>query len=87
MEKDVKKDVKDIKKKPVPGATQKKRASFPEYIRGVRTEIRKVVWPTRRELGAFTGVVILACTFFSVFFGAIDFAVIQGLQIVLGISM
>ena len=84
MEKDEKKDV---KKKPAPAVPQKKRTSLPEYLRGVRTEIKKVVWPTRREMIAFTGVVLLVCTFFSIFFGAVDYGVILGLQAVLGITL
>jgi preprotein translocase subunit SecE len=77
---------KDIKKKPVPVAP-KKRPSIGEYMRGVRTEIKKVVWPTRKELGSFTAVVILACTFFAIFFALADYAVITALRVVLGITL
>ena len=81
------KDSKETKKKPAPAASQKKRVSPGEYFRGVRTEIKKVVWPTRKEMGTFTAVVILVCTFFAIFFGAVDFAVINGLRLVLGITL
>ena len=76
---------KDKKKRPVP--VKKDRPSAAEYIRGVRTEIKKVVWPTRKELTSFTIVVVLACTFFALLFSAVDSAVLAALQAVLGISM
>jgi len=82
MEKD--KD-KDKKKKPV-AAPKRKRVSFAEYFRGIKTETKKVVWPTRKELGAFTVVVVLTCTFFALGFWAVDSAVLAALQAVLGIT-
>ena len=75
---------KDLKKKPAP---KRERTSAGEYFRGVRTEIKKVVWPTRKELGSFTVVVILACTFFSLLFAAVDYSVLAGLRVVLGITL
>ena len=36
---------------------RKKRGSFKEYFKGVRLEMKKVVWPTKNELASFTGVV------------------------------
>jgi len=77
------KDTKDVKKKPKP---KRERVSFGEYLGGVKTEIKKVVWPTRKELGSFTAVVIIACTFFSLLFAAADYSVLAALRIVLGIS-
>ena len=75
---------KDVKKKPAP---KRERVSFGEYLRGVRTEIKKVVWPTRKELGSFTAVVIIACTFFSLLFAAVDYSVLAALKVVLGITL
>ena len=54
---------KEIKKKPA-APPKKKRVSMGEYFRGIKTETKKVVWPTRKELGAFTAVVVLTCVFF-----------------------
>ncbi|MCL1981684.1 MAG: preprotein translocase subunit SecE [Clostridiales bacterium] len=89
MEKDAKdaKEAKDAKKKQIAQAAQKKRTTPGEYMRGVRTEMKKVVWPTRKEIGSFTAVVVLACTFFAIFFGAVDFGVIKALNVALGISL
>jgi len=79
--KDVK-DTKDVKKKPV---QKREKVSIGEYFSGVKTEFKKVVWPTRKELGSFTAVVIIACTFFSLMFAAVDWSVVTALQGILGI--
>ena len=43
--------------KKVPAAPKKKRGSIGEYFRGIKTEMKKLVWPTKKELGSFTAVV------------------------------
>lgn len=73
------------KKKPV--RPKKERTSIKEYLKGVRTEIKKVVWPTRKELGAFTIVVILTCGFFALAFWGLDTGVLAMLKGILGITM
>jgi len=75
---------KDVKKKPAP---KREKVSFSEYLSGVKTEIKKVVWPTRKELGAFTTVVVIACTFFALLFAAVDYSVLAALRVVLGIEL
>lgn len=65
-------------------AASKKNTSAKEYFKGVRTELSKVVWPTRKELGTFTGVVITACGFFALAFWAIDSAVLAALRAIIG---
>jgi preprotein translocase subunit SecE len=45
--------------KSVPKAPRKKRTSPALFIRQILAELRKVVWPTRSELGTYTGVVII----------------------------
>lgn len=77
----------DTTKKKVPAAPRKQRQSLREYFRGIRTEMKKVVWPTRKELGSFTAVVIITCIFFAVAFWGIDSAVLAILKGILGISM
>ena len=73
------------KKKPV--RQKKERASIREYFRGIRTEVKKVVWPTRKELSAYTVVVVLTCSFFALAFWAIDSGVLAMLKGILGITM
>jgi len=84
MDKLQNRDIEVKKKKPAP---KREHVSFSEYMRGVRTEMKKVVWPTRRELGSFTVVVMLACTFFALFFSGVDYVVFAALKAVLGITL
>ncbi len=73
--------------KKVPAAPKKEKVSFGEYLKGVRLEMRKVVWPTKKELVNFTVVVLAVCAFFAVGFWAIDTGVLAGLRSVLGITL
>ena len=62
--------------KKVPAAPKKKRGSIGEYFRGIKTEMKKVVWPTKKELGSFTAVVLITCGFFALAFWGVDSAVL-----------
>ena len=66
---------------------KRKRGSLKEYFKGVRLEMKKVVWPTKSELWSYTGVVVAACVFFAVAFWAIDSGVLAALKGLLGITM
>ena len=44
------------------------------FFREVRVEMKKVTWPTRKELIKSTGVVILAVVIAAVFIGVFDYA-------------
>ena len=80
-----KKAEKDKKKKRT--RPNRPRVSAREYFRGIKTEMKKVVWPTKKELVSFTTVVIIACTFFALLFAAVDSSFLAALRVVLGISM
>ena len=43
-----------------------------EYLRGVREELRKAVWPTRPELIRLTQVVLAVIAIVAVYVGALD---------------
>ena len=43
-----------------------------EYLRGVREELRKAVWPTRAELIRLTQVVLAVIAVVAVYVGALD---------------
>lgn len=46
--------------RPAPAAkTREERPSIPEYVGQVRSELRKVAWPTRGEVQNYTIVVII----------------------------
>ncbi len=65
----------------------KKKNKIVEYFKGVRTELRKVVWPTRKETLRYTGIVVAVCLFFALFFWLIDTGILALLQAVLNITM
>ena len=66
---------------------KKKRASFGEYFKGVRTEMKKVVWPTRKELVSYTAVVVMTCAVFALGFWLVDTGVLVALREILGVTL
>jgi preprotein translocase subunit SecE len=44
-----------------------------EFIAGAKAELKKVAWPSRKELYDSTRVVIIASLILAVFIGAIDY--------------
>jgi preprotein translocase subunit SecE len=64
-----------------------KSGGFFAYLRGVRQELKKVVWPTRSELINNTIVVFAVCAFFALAFWLIDTGLLAVLKQVLGITL
>ena len=62
--------------------TKKKRGGIKEYFKGVKLEMKKVVWPTKKELGSFTTVVLITCVAFALVFWAIDTGVLAAIKAV-----
>ncbi|MCF0140632.1 MAG: preprotein translocase subunit SecE [Mogibacterium sp.] len=58
-----------------------------EYLKGVRQEMIKVVWPTKEELASSTVVVLITCAFFALAFWVIDSAFLAALKGILGITL
>ncbi len=54
-----------------------------KFIQQVRSEIAKVVWPTRREVVLTTVMVLIFATLMSVFFSLVDILIRTGLQAIL----
>jgi len=54
-----------------------------EQVREVRSELRKVVWPTRDEAIRLTGVVIGVCVAVGLFLGAVDFIFAEMFRLIL----
>jgi preprotein translocase subunit SecE len=50
------------------------------YIKSVRTEMSKVIWPTKQEVVTYTGVTVVTCAVFAVAFWAIDSGWLAGLK-------
>lgn len=44
-----------------------------QFLKDVRVELAKVVWPTRREALKVTGIVILFSLLVALFLGAVDY--------------
>lgn len=55
-------------------------AGMKEYFKGVRLEMKKVVWPTKKELGSFTVVVLATCVAFALAFWAVDSGVLAAIR-------
>ena len=66
---------------------QQKKNRISEYFKGVRTEMKKVVWPTKNELSRFTVVVLAVCAFFALFFWLLDTGILAIMEQVLNITM
>ena len=58
-----------------------------EFFKGVKTEMKKVVWPTKKELVSYTVVVIMTCAVFALGFWLIDTGVLAALREVLGVTL
>lgn len=55
-----------------------------QYVQQVRSEVAKVVWPTRREVMLTTIMVFIMAALTAVFFAIIDIIIRFGLTSVLG---
>lgn len=66
---------------------KKKRSGIREYFRGIRIEMKKVVWPSKSELVSYTWVVVLTCAVLALGFWAIDSGCALALQKLLGIDV
>lgn len=51
-----------------------------EYFRGVKVEMKKVVWPTRKELCSYTVIVVSTCAAFALVFWGVDSGVLAGIK-------
>lgn len=67
--------------------TNNKEKGFFSFLRGVRQELKKVVWPTREELTTDTIVVIACVVFFAVAFWLIDTGFLAALKGILGVTL
>lgn len=54
------------------------------FLRNVIVEMKRVSWPTRKELTRYTWVVLGTVAFMAVFFAAVDFGISELVRILLG---
>jgi preprotein translocase subunit SecE len=66
---------------------QGKKGGLIAYLKGVRQEFKKVVWPTREELTTDTIVVFACVIFFAVAFWLVDTGFLAALKGILGITL
>ena len=57
-----------------------------QFLQQVRTEVAKVVWPTRREVMLTTVMVFIMAALTSVFFFLVDVIIKTGLHAILGMA-
>ena len=62
-------------------------AKKPSFWKGVRTEVKKVVWPTKKELKNYTMVVVLVCCAFALGFWVLDTVFLKLLEMVIGVTL
>ena len=55
-----------------------------QFLQQVRTEVSKVVWPTRREVVLTTIMVFIMAALTSVFFSLVDLGIQAGLTAIIG---
>jgi preprotein translocase subunit SecE len=56
------------------------------FLRDVRSEMRKVVWPARAEVQSTTGVVIITVFIFAAYFWLVDNIIGRAVEAVLGVA-
>jgi preprotein translocase subunit SecE len=74
---------KDVPKKTVNKAAKSKRKiSMKKFFRETVSEMKKVTWPTRKELTNYTVVVVVVIVIFAIIIGAIDMGLTQLLNLI-----
>jgi preprotein translocase subunit SecE len=61
-----------------PGGEKKKRTPPRQFLREVRTELKKVAWPTRGEVTTYTVVVLVSVTFVTLLVFGLDYLFARG---------
>jgi preprotein translocase subunit SecE len=59
-------------------------ARFMRYLREVVAELRKVIWPSRKDLVAYTAVVLVFVSFMVALVALLDFVFAKGIFAVFG---
>ena len=81
---DVTKSAKDKAKKQV--ATQKKKGGLRRWFKELRSEMKKVVWPTKKKVINNTGIVLGLMTITGLFLFAVDSGLYYAIQQILKIG-
>jgi preprotein translocase subunit SecE len=85
-----KKPVRSVTKKTIEGKKAEERSAIRyvsvagQFLKDSRTELKKVKWPTRKELLATTAVVIVLTLLVAFFLGLVDFGLIKIIKNIVG---
>ncbi len=74
---DTEKKVAETKSKPA--KPEKKKGKIKEAWRGFKSETKKIVWPTWKQVFKNTFVVLVVVVIFAIMIGALDYAFSQGI--------
>jgi len=55
-----------------------------QFLREVKTELKKVTWPSRKQAATTTGVVLVLVAVVAVYLGIVDFILARLVRLVLG---
>ena len=55
-----------------------------QFLRDVVKELKRVSWPTRKELFRYTGVVVATVVFMAIFFAIVDLGISSLVRFILG---
>ncbi len=66
---------------------KKKKNSMIANWSGIKAEMKKVIWPSKKEVVSYTAVVIATCAIFALGFWLIDTGVLAALKGVLGVTL
>ena len=72
------------KKSKEEGALKKYAKIVGQFLREAKTELKKVKWPTRKELLASTAIVIVLVLIVALYLGIIDFGLIKVIKFIVG---
>ncbi|MEY4322921.1 MAG: hypothetical protein RL410_702 [Actinomycetota bacterium] len=63
---------------------KKERVSIAQFVRESVSELRRVVWPTRKQVVTYTIVVVVFVIFMSLLVSAVDLLVGRGVLVIFG---
>ena len=66
--------VAEVENKPKKPAKEKKKGKLKEAWRGFKSEVKKVVWPSWKQVLKNTGIVLVVVLICAIMIGALDFA-------------
>ena len=86
MAKKAENDSKATKSKSSSAKTDKKKGGIKKYFRDLKSEIKKVVWPSRKQVINNTGIVLTVMVIAGLFLAGIDAGLGAAIKAMLGLS-